>query len=234
MFDFARTRIEASREIKAHSLYPITSEGLALVHALENGEGVVRPSSGTTNNEIFAGFSLAQNIKTDQAIMIEDLVIPANAPYTVTLQKTPTAATEMLVKASGTGELAFNAGVGPGQFNQAGTTLTFNVAEAGQSVHVVYRYNLLAVEAQMLYGDQPIGLTAAAVLGSVSVITKGIVFTNNFDTSDDYSTAVDSSVVVKAGANGRIQLGGTGAPVVGRIVHVPTADVAFLGVYINV
>jgi len=234
MFDFARTRIEASREIPTSPLYQITSEGLALVSDLYNGRGVVRPSSGTNANEIFAGFSLAQNIAGTAAIQVEDLLVPANAPYTVALQQSPDAAANTLVKTSGTGVLTYNVAVGAGQFNLVNNVVTFNAAQAGQSVKVVYRYNLSALAAEMLYGDQPIGKTAASILNSVSVITKGVVFTDNYNTSDDYSTAVDGSVPVIAGANGQIQLGGTGARVTGRIVHVPTADVPFLGVYINV
>lgn len=232
MFDLARTRIIDSQNLKVHSLYPVTAEGLALVHDMEGGEAVVRASSGTSNNEIFVGFSLAQNIAPTSDIKVEDLVVPANAPYTLKLQRTPTAATEMLVKVGST-VLTFNAAVGAGQFNLTGDTLTFNVAQASGAVHIVYEYNMSAVEAQMKFGDQPVGPTATSILGSVSVINKGYIFTNNFDKSDDYATAIDSTAVLKAGTNGRLQLGGTGAAVPGRIFHAPSADVPFLGVYIN-
>ena len=225
MFDFARTRIESSREIKVHSLYPITSEGLILVHDMENGEGVVRMSSGLSNNEIVAGFSLAQNMSATQAIMVEDLVAPST--LTVVLQRAPTAGAEMLVKANGVAKALTT------DFTVAGNVVTLVTIPAGAVLQVVYRYNLLAAEAQMLYGDQPIGPTAAAFLGSVSVITKGVVYTNNFDTSADWAGAVDASTPVKAGANGRLQLGGTGGKVDGWVAHAPSADVPFLGVYIN-
>lgn len=239
MLDLARTRIESTAEYQVHSSYPVSAEGQAVEHVMEDGVGKVRPSSGSANT-IAVGVAYSENMSLTHAVMVEEFYVPATGTLAIELTRTPTAAAELLVKVVSTGEvLVSDVAANDGKFLLATKTVTFHADEAGKLIRFVYRYALTAVEAQALGDDRPVGNSASSILNSVSVIKSGEIFTDQFDTADDWAAAISraSTLVIQGGANGRFQLagsGGTGCAFEARVIHAPTIDVPFLGLYIAI
>lgn len=227
MLDLSRTRFEATVELQVHSQYPIPAEGVCLQHAMEEGIGKVRPSTGTSNNSKFLGFAFFQPVIPTESVAVEQLVVPAEEPYELRLQGAPTAAADMSASILGGDPLTFNASAGAGQFNVEDNVLTFNAAQAGKPVKIVYRRNLTAMDALGSFGET-IGTTATALYETVTVIKAGEVYTDQFDTSENW--AAGEELDLRAGANGRVQVGGTGAQIPGVVVQAPTVDSPFLGI----
>lgn len=233
MLDVSNTRPGTSTELPVYSLAGAVEEGVALIHIPEGGLGKVQPSTGGANTNIFAGVALGYYTLPTQGVRVEEITVPSGAPYTVTLKAAPLApSTGMLVKHNATVYTYDAAADATGEYAVADKVITFNSADANKKVVVTYRYTLSLQEALALTGDGVPGAVApAAVTQTIGVIQKGVVYTDKFDTNDDWAAADIADI--KAGANGFFQRGGTGAAVRGYVVHVPSADKPFLGLYID-
>lgn len=208
---------------------------------------------------LFCGVALSYFANTTQAPFVDILTVDPNA-YTVTLSQIPTAATSILVKnvianpdgyppqIGGATVFQYDTGTtapASGHFIVASNVLTFNANMAGQQVIVTYRYNLSAAQAQFLIGTGVVGNTMASdVTGTIGIIQKGIVYTTDFNTANDWGAADlgtapgGTNSYISLGANGLFQVSisdgtPTGAPVNATVYEVPSADQPFLGLYLR-
>jgi hypothetical protein len=229
MLIFQHSRIEGSIERPVAAGASITAEGAALVADYTSGVFGVKMSTGAAG-EKFVGVSVARVIPATQAAKIETLTVAAN---TVTLAKTPVNGTIRVVPAGGaayTVQAGAPAAAGQVQNVNGSKTLTFNTGtENAKVVTVTYLYNLSAVEAVALQGNAEAGGTAAAYLGQIGCITKGDVYTDQFDTLVDWSSPANCTL----GANGKFTIGGTGVAVPGYVISAPADGAAYLGLHIN-
>ena len=238
MLDMSNCRFGSIIERPTSVLYPVTAEGQALEHILESGQGHVRPSSGTAGT-IFVGFSIVQNLQPTTSVQFDSITVPAVAPYTVTLTFAPDAYTDLLVKtADGTVWTYQASNPSTGQYTLNSNVITFGgTTSAGQVCTFVYRYNLTVVQAIAMFGDQPIGRPVSAFVNSISTVASGDVYTDQYDTSADWSSCYNISSVLTAGANGRVTLNGTGANITtavnARVLHAPSSDYPYLGLQIR-
>ena len=234
MLDVNRSRAERSQTGVLGSTVASLEEGTLMVSIVENGKGVLVPSTGTST-ELIAGISRMQMLTPTVGTRVEVVTIPATSTYTVTLGKTPLlpATRVAAVLASGT-PLAYGAGGTPstGEFKIAGAVVTFNSAQAGLVVTITYKYNLTVTEAQMLYG-QGVGDAAIAATNSIEIITAAqAIYTDKFDPSANWAAGGS----VYSGANGEFTKTNTGTLINNcYVIEAPSAaSNGFLGLYFSV
>lgn len=224
----------------------VDREGVVLRSVLEAGEERVQKADASAATYAVAGFAISDNETIGIIPVVEEFTIPAApGPYTVQLAHSSlvgtapnssvrvnniTASADMTEEATGTPATT--------EFHPAVTTgiLTFNVAQAGNSIRVWYRANLTVAEARLRYFQRNINNDAGAIFNTVVVGTgTGEIYTAEYDTNVDWSTAIPGSTgVVTTGADGILTIGGSGTPIPGgKCIHVPDVDQPYLGIAFN-
>jgi len=209
----------------------ITEEAMALVYADDGAGGVaVQPSTGAAGEQ-FAGFAITDALKVVTEAYQETSRVPAVAPFTLQLKNlnilTPTF---VRVYDSTAAAVLPDAGGAPaaGQsWTQSNGLVTFNAAEAGNSVVITYRYTLTAAQIQDKYHGRCVNNTAQDYFSTVSVgCDDGEIFTSLFDTSQAYVAGVTN---IRLGSNGILTSTGVGE-IIGLCTKIPNDDDALLGV----
>lgn len=227
-FDLTRSYFNDIRERAVAAGANITEEGQLLMY-VDAGDGTlaVQPSAGAGNDRV-AGFAITDALKYVTQTVVEELTVPAGGG-TVSLRNTNLVALNTRAVASGTGVLAENAGApaaGEFQMNNAQGTITFNVAEAGQTVTVTYRYTPTLEEALATWHERSINNRAQDYFSSVGVgCMEGEIFTTMYDTTQAYAVGD----VVLSGAGGRVTTA-AGGVAVGIVSQVPGVADGRLGV----
>lgn len=240
VIDVSRSSITISSE------YPVLStvtanieEGAALILVPQTGnpQNAVKLSDGSSSAEIFVGLAWQAYTLPTVMTQVDTVVVPSASPYTATLSYTPNSAST-LTSASGsvTGALTYTSPPNStGQYAISGTTITFNSAQAGETVTVYYQYNLTVAQAQSLVGNGFAGsVSAMQFLQSIGVVRNGLIYTNFYNPAYDFTAA---NLVLKALANGLIgtTVGSpTGATMTGAWVYAyPNGDYPYLGVQLT-
>ncbi len=234
MLYFPQTRIELTVERPLLPGVTVNAEGAALAGLISAGAYGVQPSTGT--NDIFAGIAVNSPINPVSLPYVQTVVVPANgiiplafAPIsgTVLVMNGATAFTQA---ANGTAQTALTA---TQWVNDATYPATIDVlaANSGATLTISYRYSPTVMQAMELQGMVLPGGPAGAYLGQIGVITRGDVYTSEFDTSANWSTAV--GVTLEAG--GLFGAAATAAAAVPgvQIIALPSSTSAYLGLFIN-
>lgn len=204
----------------------ILAEGQVLVRTNGNAAAGVLPSTGGTNStDIFQGFAFAGTSALPFAEAYTNKVETFTVPSTgaVTLSLTPVSG-QVWVYDNTTGA--------PGGGTVTGNQVTD--LTVGDDVTITYKYAMTVLQVRALYGDiQPGGYNGAYV-GQIGVITRGTIFTSEFDASKNWAAAgTSSSTAIVLGANGQLTLGTvgtTGNAFPGNVIAIPGQDIPFLGV----
>jgi hypothetical protein len=233
MLQFPNTRVAESFERPLLAGAAISAEGCALVAGYIAGQFGVQPSQGTTG-EIFVGVALSRTITPTAVPAIEDLTVTSSG--IVPLRAIPTAGTLRVVDSLANVAYTIQAGAptaaGQVQFITGTQQLVFDTTETGKAVAVFYVRSLTVAQAIALVGNQDIGGPAGAYFGQVGVITRGDIYTSEFDTTVDWTTA--GTAALKTEANGKFTLGGSGGDVPGYVISIPSDTTQpFLGIHIG-
>ena len=220
----SKTRLEASRQYGVASTFSIGAEGMALVFANDNGVANVKPSTSGTS-DAFAGFSLSHTMSPSSAIFIGNVTA---VDTTLTLPFTPISGQLSLY--DGAQALAVgNPGTTANQYSIAGNVVTLHSGQNDKVIAVQLRYALTVEQSALLYGEgMPGDLAAADVYDRMGAITKGVVYTDQYDISGVWV----AGAAVKSGANGQVvPAAGTGTTIPNcYVAEVPTAsNGGFLG-----
>jgi hypothetical protein len=205
------------------------AEGQVVVRTNGNQSAGVQPSTGNTT-DIFCGFAIAGTSALPFAeptySKVETFLVPATG--VVTLSVTPASAADV-----GVFDLTTNAPVTG--FTVAGAKVSG--LTAGDQVQVTYKYDLTVVQRRALFGDIQPGGYVGDTIGQIGVVTRGTVYTTEFDHSANWAAAGSSAATtIVAKANGQLGLGTPGTAPAGiaipnaYIVSLPTQDVPFLGI----
>jgi hypothetical protein len=224
MIYFPLSAISRSTEEVLNPAVTLTGEGQAMISVLVNGVSNAQPSSGIAA-EKFLGFSLTQTSAATflptTTVKVESLVVPISG--IVTTAQTPVAATTF----------AYNDATGAAVtvVSVTGTSVDLGVISAGLTVRVQYRYTLTVVQAQSLVGSVQPGGYSGAVYGRVGIAQSGVIYTDNFDSSKDFSAATS----IKLDANGRVsdQSHATGVVIPAFVKSLPTVSFPFLALEFN-
>lgn len=221
------TKIADSTEMLTAPGAVFTAEGQALVRAAAAAAAGVLPSTGVAANDIFVGFAFAGTsalpFPESYTNKVEQFLVPTGG--VITLSLTPVAG-QVFVIDNTTG----NPVVTPTVVGNQVTGLT-----AGDEVTVTYKYAMSVVQERALFGDVQPGGYVGAYVGQIGVITRGVIWTSEFDASANWSAAgATTATQIVLGANGQLKLGtvGTnGAGIPGAyVVGVPGQDQPYLGI----
>lgn len=232
-----RTRATESFEYSVLPSAMITAEGQPVVADYSTGLFNVKPAEATATDK-FVGVTISQQINLVALPFIEEIV----ADTTNSLSRTNLFVGQLRAVGSVTGALTVvNAPAvpvaGEVSVNWVNGTLTFNAAQAGETVTVSYRYVPTSLEALTVQGNITPGGSSTFVLNSTGVITRGDIYTTEYNPVIDWATAATSGWIV-AVKNGLFTAYATaaaaaadGAVVVvdGIITNVPAAGLSVIG-----
>lgn len=217
----------------------VNVEGAALVTVLDAGVEKVQLSGGLAG-EKFCGFSTAHNILPSVEAKVINAVIPAAAAFTVQLRFGMLEPGQIRIVASVSGPLAENPAVGPGQYSADDATglLTFNAAQAGESITIYVKHQLTMQEAMAMReaagtgGVTSVNNYAPAYFSKIGVgHGETELFTDQFDMTADFSAA---GAIVKTGAGGLFTVAGNGDAANFVVIQVPSVASPLLGLRYNV
>jgi hypothetical protein len=219
------TKIADSTEMITAPGAIFTAEGQALVRTAGAAAAGVLPSTGVGANDIFAGFAFAGTsalpFPESYTNKVEQFLVPTTG--IVTLSLAPVAGQffvyDNTTAAPGSGTLSGN--------NISGLT-------AGDEVTITYKYAMTVVQERALFGDVQPGGYVGAYVGQIGVITRGVVWTSEFDASKNWAGAgLGAANQIVLGANGQLTLGTAvtnGIALPGYVVGIPGQDQPFLGI----
>lgn len=224
-------KFEQSTEMLQAPGASFTAEGQAVVRQAGASPLGVVPSTGQAS-DIFCGFAIAGTsalpFPEPSYTKVETFLVPATGA--VTLSMTPVSNADV-----GVYDLTTGSAVASPTINGAKVSgLT-----AGDQVQVTYKYDLTPVQRRALFGDVQPGGYVGDTIGQIGVVTRGTVYTAEFDHSVDWTkfdttTTAPNKFVMVAKANGQVGLAdsatNTAAVIPGYIVSLPTQDVPFLGI----
>jgi len=233
MIDLKRTHsdLKLSRMLAAGTV--VDQEGLLLCSVLEDGVEKAALVANPTGAEKVIGFSMTGDSQPAQTANVETVKVPATGAYVAQLSKTNIVAGKVRLVAAGAALTIVTSGspaAGEVLVNHATGALTFNAAEAGKTVEATYIYELTLSQSKAMFGQRHINnFGLHAEFGQVEIQSgHGELYTDAFDASQDYAASGD----LKLGANGIITKTGNGPVLNATVVHVPNAEVPFLGVRI--
>jgi hypothetical protein len=228
-FDLNRSYFNDLRERAVSASATITEEGQLLMY-VDAGDGTlaVAPTAGASSDRV-AGFAITDALKYVTATLVETLTVPAGGG-TVTLRQNNLVASSTRAVGSITGALTATGGApSAGQFQVAivAGTITFNTAQAGETVTVTYRYTPTLDEVFATWHERSVNNRAQDYFSSVSVGgLEGEIFTTMYDTTQAYTVGS----LVYTGAAGLVTSSATSTVIVGIVSQVPSVSDGRLGV----
>jgi hypothetical protein len=243
-YDLKRSHFSLSLQKDVASGQVVDREGVVLRSILEAGEEKVQKADASASTYQVAGFAISDNETIGIIPAVEDFTIPASpGPYTVQLAHTSIVGpavpnSSIRVQEVGGSDWTEVAGApATTQFQPVITTgvITFAAADAGKSVRVWYRANLTVAEARLRFFQRNINNDAGAIFNTVVVGSgTGEIYTAEYDTNVDWSTAYPGANPILTGADGVLTIGGSGTAIPGgKVIHVPDIDQPFLGIAFN-
>lgn len=229
MLYFPQTRIEHSVERTVAQGSQINAEGAALVRVTIGGAIGVKQSTGATGERL-TGVSINSVTSLTQAPSIQEVVL--GNTNSIVLGAEPIPGTIRVV----VGPTALDAGpsasataysVDPANPRR----LILDSSFQGKKVTITYLYAPTLAQAMALQGNILPGGPAGQYLGQVGVVTRGDIYTDQWDTTADWASAVG----VVLAANGRFGPAATVAAAIQgvEILELPTAARSYLGLTIN-
>jgi hypothetical protein len=209
----------------------VDNEGQGMVSVLEGGVEKVKPSAGGAGEKI-VGFARFRQKDVTSRALVESWVVPTSAPYVVSLGQQALISGQIRVQDLTGGVDLTVVGVAPAagevQVNYLQGTLTFNAAQAGDSLNVYYRYQLTLAQSLQFFHQAPTNYPDANYFLQVGCGKgKGRLFTMFYDASKAY----DNTAALTLGADGIITVGGAGPVIAGaRVVNQPSANDPYLGI----
>lgn len=228
MFDTTRSYFGDMKERAVHAGATIAEEG-TLLRYLSDGAGGVDVDVCTSGAQRIAGWAITDALKVTTETVVETVTVPAGGG-SVNLSHTNIVAASERVVASTTGLLSETCpvpGAGAYCITDATGAIAFNVAQAGETVTVAYRYNLTLFDIINKYHDRSVNNRAQDYFSSVSCgCLEGEIFTSMYDTSVAWTILAP----VYPGANGLITTTAGGATAIGFVSQVPGVTDALVGV----
>lgn len=198
----------------------LSADGQALVVSNANGVFGVAPSAGVAG-EVFLGFVCAQTSAApfleQTAIKVDQVVSSAGGVAVATF--TPVAGTlSVLNPSTGAAITGWTLGAAGSVSGLADSTaFTF-----------VYTYALTVPQAVALMGNQVPSGYAGSLLGSTGCSQRGKIYTNQIDTSVDWTT-VGQPVLAANGQLTSHAVNANGVYIPAQVIAYPTSDYPYLG-----
>lgn len=237
MLDLNKSRVFESHVKEVLSTLSNIPEGAAMVGTLEGGISKAKLSAGV-NTEQFIGVSTGRPDRPTVAPKVDLLTVPSGSPYTVTLSR-PMNGNDILVThiaANGTRTvLAAGAASNANEYSISSGVITVNSSKASGKLEVIYNYNISLAEANAVYNFSVYGADLQIEHGTIGLITSGLIFTDMYDITSDWSSA-SRQVPVRIGPSGKFTLtsnSNANQEITAIVIQVPGAGSPLLGLHIN-
>lgn len=220
------SKFQASNQVALAAGRSIVAEGQVLIgKAGVQGAIPATTTDAVTATSTFLGFAVgnqsAAAVPALFATKVEKIVVPASG--TVQLSMPVLAFGGYTLDAAGA-KTAVPALSVPAPGTKAVTGLT-----AGTTLVATYSYALTAAQSQAMQGNVSPGGFAGGVYGQVGCAKSGLIYTDLFDATLDWSAAVGSQLSLAA--DGTITELASGVLVINAVAMVvPTPEVPFLGI----
>lgn len=229
MFDTSRSFFNDLRERPLAAGASLVEEAQVMVLVSDGVSGTaVQPSAGAAS-ELFAGFAITDAKKVATEVVVETVTVPSSSPYQVTLRNSNIIVAESRAYDNTTSSaMAFTCPT-PAATQYCVTTaglLSFNSAQAGDTVTIYYRCNLTVAQAMDKFHQRNVSNTAQDYFSTVALgCLEGEIFTSMYLASDTFTLGG----LCYSGAAGKITTTSTGA-LVGYVSKLPTVADPLLGV----
>lgn len=222
---------DASQMVDLVKTLTKVEEGQCLQYKMEDGIAKVELADGTSDKDI-AGFALSDVADIDELPFVEEITVPASAPFTVTLAKTPKGAVG--IRQMVTAGTQFTTGtLATGKYSISGKVLTFHSSDANKELRVVGVYTPTLTEARAYYGEAYYENQSGSTKRTGLVTGAEILWTSNYDKTSNWWA--DRPGNVYSGTDGTISLASTGSKIDGvTVVAVPTTSNALLGIRVRI
>lgn len=232
MIDLKRTHSDKtlSRAIATGTV--VDQEGLVLCAVLENGEEKAKLVAVPAATDKVLGFAKTASSQPARTSKVESVLVPATGVLTAQLSEANIVVTAVraVIKATGGALTVITTGApltGEVLVDTAGL-LTFHADQAAKEIVVTYLFDLTVMQSKQRYGERHVNnRDLNATFGNIEV---GVGFVELY--TDAYDAAADwtSAAAIKLGANGTLSKSGVGPTLNLTVVHVPSAEIPFLGV----
>lgn len=214
------TKIEQSVEMTVAPGATILAEGLALVRTNTAQSAGVLPSTGNAS-DVFQGFSWAGT----SAVPFSESMYNSVETYTVvggavTLNMTPIAGQVFV----------YDNTAGAAVASPTVTNATVSGLTTGNSVTVTYKYTLSVQQARALFGDIQPGGYVGAYVGQIGVITRGVVYTSEFDASGNWAATTGIWMQASGQITTTANKGVNSVQIPGSVIAIPGQSQPFLGI----
>lgn len=213
------TKIENSQEMAVASGFTFSAEGQAVVRQSGATANGVLPSTGQAS-DIFCGFAFAGTSAAPFAETFFNKVEVFTVPTGGAVQLSLLPVSGQVFVFDNTTNSAVGSPTVTGQ--------TVSGLTAGDQVTITYKYVMNQVQARTQYGDIQPGGYVGAYVQQIGVITRGTVFTTEYDASKNWAAAT----AIKLAANGQVtdQSGSGNAISFAYVSGLPGTDEPFLGI----
>jgi len=243
-YDFTRSRFEWKRQFEVSPTTNIVEEGSVLTRLPgPAGNEVVQlgHAGAMAAGERPVGLSLQSRITANTFADVRNYTVPAApGPYTIQLPHAglidlgaltaeayvwdydagPPAALTVIPHVAPPAPLAGQVDIDP-----VTGLMTFNAAEAGHNIDITYRWNLTAIERDLILRQSHVNRGAEDQFGLMTVgYGDCVVYTSMYECDQAYTVGAQLTL----GANGLFTLGG--ATNFGMVVSVPSPGDPYLGV----
>lgn len=236
----SKTNAVVTDELPVSDSTGAIEEGLFLIGAIDSDDGELKASVGSTaSTDKFIGVSFNQR-QTPETSPYTETITPALASTDATYPSADLTYTPNDDIAVYNGTTLLTAVTSTASITDAtmyyldGSTVYVYTSVASTELTVRYRYTLTVPQARALMGDH-VTPTVTAETGSVSVILRGDVYTSCFVASDDWDNAA-ANATLYVNSDGYLTLDSTTgfATVPGHLKAIPTTQIPYLGVSVNV
>ena len=193
MLDIKRCLIGSTLDLDLADGVSDVREGSCLVAVYRaNGELTVTPSTGTATDGAFIGVAMSYLTDIESVAVVDTFTADGAGVATYALSYVPVASSIAVWGGSASlGDPENNAGNvdSANEWHQAGTVLTVQVAD-DTVIRVQYRRAVTFREGRRRQGDVWPGPHISDVMRRVGVITAGVVYTDEFSTTDYWGGVV--------------------------------------------
>lgn len=236
MLDINKSRFFETHVANVHSSIGAIEEGSALVYTLEGGQGVVKPSEAAAAQK-YAGCALGRSGTPTIVPFFELKAVPATGPYTVTLSKTLSGSairvTHIAANGTRTTLVVGDPSTTAGAYSISNGVITVHSGKASGTLELSYRYAITLQEAIFRYNFSMNGSHNVTDIGTIGVVTTGVIFTDRYDVASDWSTYTGAAPVYIT-ADGLYTMTSSGnTEISAAVVSVPSASNMFLGLHVN-
>lgn len=232
MIDLKRTHSDKTLSRATATGTVVAQEGLIVCAVLEAGEEKAKIVAAPASTDKVLGFTKTGDSQPARTSKVDKVLVPATGVLTAQLSEANivvTAVRAVITSTAGALTVITTGTPASGEVLVATTgLLTFHADQASKEIEVTYLFDLTVMQSKQRYGERHVNnRDLHATFANIEVgVGYSELYTDAFDGASDWT----STAAIKLGANGILTKSGSGPTLNLVVVHVPSAELPFLGV----